>query len=59
MNPLHHQVRIGRVRIGLLVAAVAYTALCRPTMAAGSYFQVEYPASAREGELQLGVTYTI
>jgi glyoxylase-like metal-dependent hydrolase (beta-lactamase superfamily II) len=28
-------------------------------MAAGSYFQVEYPASAREGELQLGVTYTI
>lgn len=30
-----------------------------PTWAAGTYFETTYPPSEKEGELQLGVTYTI
>src|SRR5262245_46990785 len=43
----------------LAVAALATLCCPRPALAAGAYFEVEYPASSREGELQISVTYTI
>ncbi len=43
----------------LSLAAVSVAAAPRPAPAPGQYFEVTYPPSTAEGELQLGVTYTV
>src|SRR4051812_29660635 len=47
------------LRRQVLVLVIGVAAMQGRALAAGKYFEVSYPASTAEGELQLAVTYTL